>query len=60
MVFAEALGIPEKSAEKMIAKVVKLKDKYIAMCRASYLPEDMKETMEKLMEERIALLSGSH
>ena len=60
MVFAEALGIPEKSAEKMIAKVVKLKDRYIAMCRASYLPEDMKETMEKLMEERIALLSGSH
>ena len=60
MVFAEALGIPKKSAEKMIAKVVKLKDRYIAMCRASYLPEDMKETMKKLMEERIALLSGSH
>lgn len=60
MVFAEALGIPEKSAEKMIAKVVKLKDKYIAMCRASYLPEDMKEALEKLMEERLALLSGSH
>lgn len=60
MVFAEALGIPEKSAEKMIAKVVKLKDKYIAMCRESYLPEDMKEALEELMEERIALLSGSH
>ena len=60
MVFADALGIPEKSAEKMIAKVVKLKDKYIAMCRASYLPEDMKESLEKLMEERLALLSGSH
>lgn len=60
MVFAEALGIPEKSAEKMIAKVVKLKDKYIAMCRASYLPKDMKESLEKLVEERLALLSGLH
>ena len=60
MVFADALGIPEKSAEKMIAKVVKLKDKYIAMCRASYLPEDMQEALEKLMEKRLALLSGLH
>ena len=59
MVFAEALGIPEKSAEKMIAKVVKLRDKYITMCRESYLPEDMKEALERLMDERLALLSGS-
>lgn len=60
IVFAEALGIPEKSAEKMIAKVVKLRDKYITMCRESYLPENMKEALERLMDERLALLSGSH
>ncbi len=59
MVFAKALGIPEKSAEKMIAKVVKLRDKYITMCRESYLPENMKEALERLMEERLDLLSGS-
>jgi len=57
MVFAETLGIPEKSAEKMIAKVVKLKTKYIGMCRESYLPENLKDALEQLMEERISLLS---
>lgn len=57
MVFAETLGIPQKSAEKMIAKVVKLKEKYIDMCRESYLPQNLKEALEQLMEERITLLS---
>ena len=56
LVLAETIGIAEKSAEKMIRKIVKLKDKYIEMCRASYLPDGMKESLEKLINERITVL----
>ena len=55
-VLADTIGITEKSAEKMIAKIVKLKDKYIEMCRVSYMPDDMKESLENLIKERIAVL----
>ena len=57
LVFAETIGIPKKSAEKMITKIVSLKEKYIAMCRDSYLPDKMKESLEALIEQRIAVLS---
>lgn len=57
-VFAEAIGIAEKSAEKMIDKIVKLKDKYIAMCRESYMPDNMKAELEKLIEQRVAVLAN--
>lgn len=56
-VFAEAIGITKKSAEKMIEKIVKLKDKYISMCRDSYMPDDMKEALENLIEQRIRILA---
>lgn len=56
-VFAQTIGITEKSAEKMIEKIVKLKDKYITMCRDSYMPDNTKETLEKLIEQRISILS---
>lgn len=55
--FAEAIGIAEKSAEKMIDKIVKLKDKYIAMCWESYIPDNMKVSLEKLIEQRVAVLA---
>lgn len=58
IIFAETIGVPKKAAEKMIEKIVKLKDKYISMCKESYLPDDKKETLEKLIEERIAILAG--
>ena len=57
LVFADTIGIPERSAEKMIEKIVKLKDKYISMCRDSYMPEQMRESLENLIEQRIAVLS---
>lgn len=57
MVLAANIGINEKSAEKMIAKIVKLKDKYIEMCRKSYLPDNLKENLEKMIENRIAILN---
>lgn len=57
MIFADTIGITEKSAEKMIEKIVKLKEKYITMCRDSYMPDDMKEALESLIEHRIAILT---
>lgn len=54
--FAETIGIAEKTADKMIEKIVKLKDKYIAMCRETYMPDDMKEALKNLIENRIAIL----
>ena len=57
LVFADTIGIPERSAEKMIGTVVKLKDKYISMCRDSYMPEQMKSNLENLIEQRIAVLT---
>ncbi len=55
--FAEAIDIDGKIAGKMIEKIVKLKDKYITMCRESYMPDSMKESLEKLIEERILILT---
>lgn len=57
LVFADTIGIPERSAEKMIEKIVKLKDKYISMCRESYMPQQMRESLENLIEQRIAVLT---
>lgn len=56
-VFADTIGITKKSAEKMIDKIGKLKDKYIAMCRESYMPDNMKKALESLIEQRIAILT---
>ena len=57
LIFADTIGIPERSAEKMIEKIVKLKEKYILMCRDSYMPEQMKSNLENLIEQRIAVLT---
>lgn len=57
IVFADTIGISERSAEKMIEKIIKLKDKYISMCRDSYMPEQMRESLENLIEQRIAVLT---
>ena len=58
LAFAEKCGIGSRAAEKMIGKIVSLEDKYIKMCRDSYLPEDMKEALENLIKQRIATLAG--
>jgi len=55
--FAENSRIPQKSAEKMIKKVVSLKETYLKMCRDSYLPDDMKSVFEKLITDRISVLT---
>lgn len=55
--YAEAIDIDGKVAEKIIKKIVNLKDKYITMCRESYIPNSMKTSLEKLIEERIFILT---
>ena len=60
LIFAETVNLPKVSAERLIARVVSLKDKYIEMCRKSYLPEDMKLSLEELICERINLLKGQN
>lgn len=54
-VFAETIGITQKSAGKMMDKIAKLQDRYIVMCRESYLPDHMKTALETLIEQRIKL-----
>ena len=53
LLFAEEIGIEQKSAEKMIAKVVKARDNFIAMCEESYLSAAVKERLINLIENRV-------
>ena len=51
--FAEQCNISRKSAKKMMANLIQKKDKFIEMCKESYLPPHMKDSLIKLIEERI-------
>lgn len=46
----------QKSAEKMIAKIASLKEKYIEMCGLAYMPEGRKAALNALTDERLAVL----
>ena len=56
LLFAEEIGIEQKSAEKMITKVIKAKDNFIAMCKESYLSAAVKERLINLIENRVEAL----
>ena len=56
LILAETIGVAPKSAEKIIDKIVKMTPKYIAMCKASYMPDNMKASLEKLITERMEVL----
>ena len=58
LAFARNAGVSEAAGEKMIRKVVSMRDLYIKMCEASDLPEAMKEPLEELIRRRTDLLSG--
>lgn len=55
-VFAKGCGISKASAEKMIAKIVSMKPKYIDMCNGSLLPDRLKERFAALIEQRCKVL----
>ena len=54
--FSKQCGISKKVADRMINKVVSLKDSYIDMCNASLLPKYLKLRLIDLMENRIKVL----
>lgn len=55
-IFAQTIGINDKSAEKMIKKITELGDKYIEICENSYMPHDMKDALSELIRKRIEIL----
>ena len=52
MVFADACGIQKNAAEKMIAKVLSMKERYLLLCEESLLPDHLKQRFAALMEKR--------
>ena len=56
LIFAENAGLDRKQAEKMIAKIVSMRETYLALCKSSYLPEDMKMEFAELICKRIGNL----
>ena len=54
--FGEAIGLPRNSAEKMMEKTIKCEAHYLEMCEKSYLPDDMKEQLKNLIQERMNVL----
>jgi len=59
--YAEASDLSEVSAEKMIAKIVSMREQYIQMCEESLLPEQLKKSLAELIESRFEILAiGSH
>jgi serine/threonine-protein kinase HipA len=55
--FADVIGIPVKSAEKMLAKVYSMQDLYLNMTADSYLPETMKHSLSNLIINRFDVLN---
>ena len=55
MVFADACGIQKNAAEKMIAKVLSMKERYLLLCEESLLPDRLKQRFAALMEKRSSI-----
>lgn len=55
--FAEYSGLSRASAEKMLQKLISLRDTFAAICWESLLPENMKTAFAELLEERMQALA---
>ena len=55
IVFADACGIQKNAAEKMIAKVLSMKERYLLLCEESLLPDHLKQRFAALMEKRCSI-----
>ena len=55
-VFAEECGITQASAEKMIEKIVSMKQTYLDLCETSLLSKRLKEQFAELIEKRCGVL----
>ncbi len=56
--FAENIGVPLGSSEKIIKAVVALKDKYIDMCENSLLSHTMRQKLIELIDRRVNVLKS--
>ena len=56
--FADACGISPASAQKMLAKLVLQKEKFVTMSNESLLPGYLRERFASLIEERVRVLEG--
>lgn len=56
LLFADTCGISRNSAEKMIAKLVSMKDTFITMCNNPLIPNDMKKELTALISKRTEML----
>lgn len=56
LILAESCGLMAKVAERMIAKVCGLKEKFLKQVDEAYLSEDQKEKVKELIVERIEIL----
>ncbi len=57
LLFAQEIGIEQVSAEKMLARVIKEKESFLAMCDESYLSTTMKDRLKELISVRISTLA---
>ena len=57
LVFGARCGLSESSCEKMLRKLVSMKERYLALCRDSLLPDHLKEGFAALIEERAKILA---
>lgn len=55
LLLAESLGLNKKTAEKLMAKLCKVEKSFLEEIEISLLPDDMKESMSKLISERISI-----
>ena len=55
-VFAEECGLSVSAAEKMIAKILSMKPKYLELCENSQLTDRLKEDFSELIETRCKVL----
>ena len=57
LIFAGECGIAKNAAEKMIGKMLSMRQRFELMCRESLMPEDMKEGLIRLIGQRTRSLS---
>ena len=57
LIFAEKCGIEKNAAEKMIGKMLSMRQRFEGMCRESLMPEDMKEGLIRLIGQRTRSLA---
>lgn len=58
LVFANNIDISQTIAEKIIRDIVAKEDTYLSMCDDSYLSQDMKDALKRIIKERIGILKA--